>query len=142
MCGIAGKIYLDKTIVDRSSLKRMSSSLSHRGPDDEGIYINFDENLGLVNRRLAIQDLSPNGHMPMIFDDKYVITYNGEIYNFLLLRKKLEKFGYKFKSKTDTEVILALYDKYKTSCLSYLMVCLPLLSMTKQKTYCLRHEIE
>lgn len=143
MCGIAGKIYLNKKTVDRSSLERMSSSLSHRGPDDEGIYINFDKKLGLANRRLAIQDLSPNGHMPMIFDDKYVITYNGEIYNFLLLRRKLEKFGYKFKSKTDTEVILALYDKYKTSCLSYLngMFAFAIYDKTKNILFAARDRI-
>lgn len=120
MCGIAGKIYFNKGQNTQKDLALLSQKIEHRGPDDEGIYINEDKHVGLVNRRLAIQDLSPKGHMPMTFQNKYVITYNGEIYNFKAERKKLEKEGYTFKSHSDTEVILALYDKYGTNCLERL----------------------
>ena len=83
MCGIAGKIYFNGGVVEKSDLLRMSQKILHRGPDDEGIFISNDKRVGLVNRRLAIIDLSKNGHMPMSYKDRYVITYNGEIYNFL-----------------------------------------------------------
>lgn len=98
----------------------MSQKLAHRGPDDTGIYINKNKNVGLVSRRLAIIDLSKKGHMPMGYLDRYVITYNGEIYNFKSEKLKLEKLGYKFNSNSDTEVILALYSEYGIKCLSHL----------------------
>jgi asparagine synthase (glutamine-hydrolysing) len=121
MCGIAGKAYFGKNHeVHLNELKRMSVSIAHRGPDDEGIYISKDRRLGFASRRLAIQDLSSRGHQPMKYGDRFVITFNGEIYNFKEEKEKLIKEGYKFKSETDTEVILALYSKYGVSCLKYL----------------------
>src|SRR3990172_7487205 len=112
MCGIAGKVYLDRRTITPGQLKTMSQKIIHRGPDDAGIYISSERKVGLVNRRLAIIDLTSAGHQPMIYKNRFVITYNGEVYNFQLERAKLEKEGYKFKSNSDTEVILALYDKY------------------------------
>src|SRR3989344_7465362 len=120
MCGIAGKVYLNSGVVSEVDIKKITDRIAHRGPDDEGVFISSDKKLGLGNRRLSIIDLSSKGHMPMVYKDRYVITYNGEIYNFQSERKKLESQGYKFKSKTDTEVILALYDKYGVKCLSHL----------------------
>src|SRR5258708_7381730 len=120
MCAIAGKIYISHKSVKTGDLKKMSNKLAHRGPDDEGFYVSDSKRVGFLNRRLAIQDLSKKGHMPMEYLGKYVITYNGEVYNFLEERKKLERLGYKFKSTSDTEVILALYDKYGTDCLTHL----------------------
>jgi asparagine synthase (glutamine-hydrolysing) len=120
MCGIAGKIYFNNSDVHESELSSMSQKIIHRGPDDEGIYISDDKKVGLVNRRLSIIDLSKNGHMPMLYKNRYVITYNGEVYNFQTERKILEKQGYKFRSNSDTEVILALYDKYGVGCLDHL----------------------
>lgn len=120
MCGIAGKIYWEKGGNSQKDLFLMAKKIAYRGPDDEGIYINEEKTVGLVNLRLAIQDLSPKGHMPMSFKDKYVITFNGEIYNFGQQRKYLERDGYKFRSHSDTEVILALYDKYGVKCLEHL----------------------
>jgi len=120
MCGISGKVNLGAGTVDYFDIKKMDSELFHRGPDDSGIFISSDKKVGLGNQRLSIIDLSQNGHMPMGFKNKYTITFNGEIYNFKDLRKTLKKDGYEFKSLTDTEVILALYDKYKTGCLQYL----------------------
>ncbi len=120
MCGIAGKVKFHNSSVNEAELSSMSKKIEHRGPDDEGIYISDDKGVGLVNRRLAIIDLSQKGHMPMSFKGKYVITYNGEVYNFQIERKLLEEEGYKFNSTSDTEVILALYDKYGVKCLEHL----------------------
>ncbi|KKQ52599.1 MAG: Asparagine synthetase [Candidatus Woesebacteria bacterium GW2011_GWA1_39_21b] len=120
MCGIAGKIYFGQGNINSSELKLMVDKIAHRGPDDEGLFISRDRKLGFVNRRLAIIDISPKGHQPMSYKDRYWITFNGEIYNFQTERKTLEKQGYRFHSNTDTEVILALYDRYKTRCLEHL----------------------
>ncbi|MEK7550199.1 MAG: asparagine synthase (glutamine-hydrolyzing) [Patescibacteria group bacterium] len=120
MCGIAGKIQFGNKVVEKKDLLLMSQKIIHRGPDDEGLYVSDDKKVGLVNRRLAIIDLSKNGHMPMVYKNKYVITYNGEVYNFQSERRLLEKQGYRFNSNSDTEVILALYDKYGVSCLEHL----------------------
>ena len=120
MCGIAGKVHFDSKEISPFDLKLMSDKIAHRGPDDEGIYISPDKKIGLVNRRLAIIDLSSKGHMPLSYKNRYYITYNGECYNFKDERKKLEKLGHKFVSNTDTEVITALYDEYKEKCLDHM----------------------
>ena len=121
MCGIAGIAYFNnKREVHLQELKCMSAKIAHRGPDDEGFYISRDRSVGLNNRRLAIIDLSKKGHQPMKYQNRFVITFNGEIYNYKELKLKLEREGYKFNSDSDTEVILALYAKYKQGCLRYL----------------------
>jgi asparagine synthase (glutamine-hydrolysing) len=108
MCGIAGIVDLRGDAVSPAILKRMTNAIAHRGPDGEGHWI--DGPVGIGHRRLAIIDLSPAGHQPMISSDhRYVISYNGEIYNFRELRAELEAAGYWFGSKTDTEVILAAF---------------------------------
>ncbi len=105
MCGIAGLINLNGDAVSPVILKRMTDAIAHRGPDGEGQWI--EGNVGLGHRRLAIIDLSPSGHQPMISaDHRYAFSYNGEIYNFRELRTELEAAGYNFRSKTDTEVVL------------------------------------
>jgi len=105
MCGIVGQINFNKSPVSPVVLKKMTDSIRHRGPDGEGHWI--EENIGLGHRRLSIIDLSPAGHQPMISSDhRYVLTYNGEIYNFRELRMELEAKGYWFRSKTDSEVVL------------------------------------
>jgi asparagine synthase (glutamine-hydrolysing) len=119
MCGIVGKINFNKKIVTEKEIKKMTKVLAHRGPDDAGVFI--DQNVGLGHHRLAIIDLSAQGHQPMSDNDNKIwLTYNGEIYNFLDLRKELAKEGIKFKSRTDTEVIIYLYKKYGLDCFSYL----------------------
>ena len=116
MCGICGLINFDKKPVDSSVLKKINDTLSHRGPDDEGFYI--EKNIGLAQRRLSILDLSPLGHQPMFYDGKnLVIVFNGEIYNYIEVREELLKLGYKFRSESDTEVILAAYREWGTDCL-------------------------
>lgn len=117
MCGIVGICQLNDQLVDEATLKRMTDSISHRGPDDEGQFV--DGVVGLGNRRLAIIDLSPAGHMPMgDSSGRFWITYNGEIYNFEELRKELEAEGYCFQSNTDTEVILASYQAWGQACVN------------------------
>src|SRR5215470_3988355 len=109
MCGIAG-IVNQNNKIDRESLKLMTRAIAHRGPDGEGIWINDTGNVGLGHRRLAIIDLSDTGKQPMFYaNGRYAITYNGEIYNYVELRKELESCGYTFVSTSDTEVLLALF---------------------------------
>jgi asparagine synthase (glutamine-hydrolysing) len=116
MCGICGFVGW----YDETALKSMTSIMAHRGPDDEGFYISREDLVGLGNRRLAIQDLSSDGHMPMCDNTKrYWITFNGEIYNFQNLRATLGGKGYVFHSRSDTEVILAAYCEYGKGCLQY-----------------------
>lgn len=119
MCGIAGKYNISGEPVSAELIGKMCDAMIHRGPDDGGVYV--DGPIGLGHRRLSILDLSPLGHQPMSTPDKMVwITFNGEIYNFLELRKDLEKKGHHFKSSCDTEVILALYQEYGENCLQHL----------------------
>lgn len=109
MCGIAGVAYADPTHpVDAAALTRMRDAMTHRGPDDAGCHI--APGIGLASRRLAILDLSTLGHMPMgTADGRFWIAYNGEIYNYRELRSPLEARGYRFRSNTDTEVLLNLF---------------------------------
>lgn len=120
MCGISGKIYFDKRKIDKQEISAMASSISSRGPDDTGFYISPDQRLAFAHNRLSIIDLSSFANQPMVYMDRYVITFNGEIYNYQEQRDMLEKEGYFFQNKSDTEVILALYAKYKEKCLKHL----------------------
>lgn len=116
MCGICGKVYhaVDKK-ADKALIKKMSSVLTHRGPDDEGFYIK--DNVGLAHKRLSIIDLTSAGHQPMSNEDGSIwIVFNGEIYNFLDLRDELIKKGHCFTSKTDTETIIHLYEEKGVEC--------------------------
>ena len=106
MCGILGIWNIDGSKVDQQELDRFTNSLAHRGPDGRGTYIDKKASLGLGHRRLSILDLTDSGHQPMSYGDgKYWITYNGEIYNFLELRKELEGLGHCFRSECDTEIM-------------------------------------
>jgi len=117
MCGIAG-IFNQQKKVQHDDLKVMAGKLAHRGPDGEGIWINERDNIGFAHRRLSIIDLSENAGQPMHYaDGRFTITYNGEIYNYIELRSALVKKGYFFKSRSDTEVILALYQDMGVKCL-------------------------
>ncbi|MBK9593256.1 MAG: asparagine synthase (glutamine-hydrolyzing) [Crocinitomicaceae bacterium] len=99
----------------------MTDALIHRGPDGEGVWLNATENVGLGHRRLAITDLSSLGHQPMISQDgRYVITFNGEIYNYIELREKLKKEGHFFRTENDTEVLLKLFQLKGPDCLQEL----------------------
>ena len=110
MCGITGfwQSRLDNEKILTQCVQVMNDALIHRGPDDGGVWVDSQAGLALGNRRLAIIDLSPAGHQPMTSScERYVITYNGEVYNFAEVRKELEAQGKRFHSHTDTEVILA-----------------------------------
>ena len=101
----------------------MTDVIEHRGPDGEGHWI--EEGIGLGHRRLSILDLTPAGKQPMLSNDcRYVLTYNGEIYNFRELRAELEAKGYWFRSQTDSEVVLYALAEWGNESLS-LMGCLP-----------------
>ncbi len=118
MCGICGIIYPDGRPVDQARLKSANDLIRHRGPDDEGFHI--ESGVGLAMRRLSVIDLK-TGHQPLSYAEGNLwIVFNGEIYNFLEIRKELEEKGRHFKTQSDTEVILALYQEMGDACLSRL----------------------
>lgn len=120
MCGITG-IYNFSDRIEEEKLKAMTDALIHRGPDGEGFYFNEEHSLGFGHRRLSIIDLSEAGDQPFqSIDGRYTITFNGEIYNYLELRKQLEKTGEVFVSETDTEVLLKMYVHFDEDCLNLL----------------------
>lgn len=144
MCGIVGKIYFDKdSSVNIDQIERMAESIKHRGPDDSGVFLSSDKKVGLGHRRLSIIDLSPLGHQPMNYLGRYWIVFNGEIYNFKDERQKLENLGYKFNSHSDTEVIMALYDKYGVECLNHLrgMFSFAIFDKKNQTLFCARDRV-
>ncbi len=117
MCGISGIINKANEKVSESDIHLMNDIINHRGPDGEGFY--YGNNFAFAHRRLSILDLSDDGSQPMSYlDEQYVITYNGEIYNYIELREELESCGYSFNSDTDTEVLLASYDKWGEDCVN------------------------
>ena len=113
MCGITGFLDLSPQTAEaqlESIVSRMTDTIIHRGPDDSGIWQDETAGVALGFRRLAILDLSPTGHQPMLSSDgRYVIVYNGEVYNFAELRTELEKLNHKFRGTSDTEVMLAAF---------------------------------
>ena len=120
MCGLAGSInwQCDEVLEDMIAIQ------NHRGPDDNGMWLHTSasgDRIGLASARLSILDLSDAGHMPMITPDgKYTIAYNGEIYNYLTIRKQLEQRGYVFRSNSDTEAVLYLYQEFGEQAVSKL----------------------
>jgi asparagine synthase (glutamine-hydrolysing) len=111
MCGILGVTGL----INRSLFHESLEKIAHRGPDGFGIWQSNDESITLGHRRLAILDLSDAGKQPMHYQH-LSITFNGEIYNFLEIKKELQLRGYQFKSESDTEVILVAYLEWGTAC--------------------------
>lgn len=117
MCGICGIFNRNNNRVNMEDLKRMSDIQAHRGPDDSGYY--SDSSIGMGHKRLSIIDLSPSGHQPMSNEDGSLwVVYNGEIYNYVELRRQLEQLGHSFKSSSDTEVILHSYEQWGTMCVA------------------------
>ncbi len=118
MCGIVGIIRNDKSDIDQALLGRMCAAIRHRGPDDDGFYVNGPVGLGM--RRLAIIDLK-SGQQPIHNQDRTAwIVFNGEIYNYRELRDKLEKLGHSFYTNSDTEAIVHAYDQYGADCPNHL----------------------
>ena len=114
MCGFTG--YINKKKKTNEDIKRMTDAIAHRGPDDENYYI--DDNIAMGFRRLSIIDLQ-NGRQPMV-DNNFVVTFNGEIYNFKDIKKELIEKGHIFKTNSDTEVLLHGYEEYKEKILEKL----------------------
>lgn len=119
MCGIAGIISHNSDIVSQQRLQRMTDAIIHRGPEGDGFWINTRGNIGLGHRRLAIIDLSPAGAQPMHYLNRFTISYNGELYNYIELREELKSRKYTFTSDADTEVILAAYAYYGKECVQH-----------------------
>src|SRR5208283_1200219 len=119
MCGICGIFHTDATqTVERDVLARMNRQIAHRGPDDEGFFI--DGNLGIAMRRLSIIDVK-TGHQPIANEDeRFWIVFNGEIYNHRELRAQLEAQGHRYRTRSDTETIIHLYEQYGRECVKYL----------------------
>jgi asparagine synthase (glutamine-hydrolysing) len=118
MCGICGIVNFNGAPVNEQDLKRMMASMKHRGPDDEGIYI--VDNMGLGFVRLSIIDLSSAGHQPMISaNGRYVLVFNGEIFNYVELREELIGRGCSFNTRTDTEVLLNAFIEWGEACLDH-----------------------
>jgi len=119
MCGIVGVINADGRSVEPDLLARMRDTMVHRGPDDQGLYL--DGNAGLGHRRLSILDLSAAGHQPMSNRDESLwLVFNGEIYNYVELEEELKTQGHEFRSSSDSEVILHLYEEMGIECLERL----------------------
>jgi asparagine synthase (glutamine-hydrolysing) len=116
MCGIAGIISDDLTLISKEKIEKMTNVLAHRGPDGNGVWMNPKNNAGFGHRRLSIIDLNITGKQPMHYLSRYTVVYNGEIYNYIELKQDLQKQGYRFKNGSDTEVILAMYDLHKEKC--------------------------
>ncbi|MFN2216046.1 MAG: asparagine synthase (glutamine-hydrolyzing), partial [Anaerolineales bacterium] len=118
MCGICGQVFVDERMPDKDILVRMNSALIHRGPDSDGFYL--APGVGLAMRRLAVIDLS-TGDQPISNEDGSLwIVFNGEIFNYKHIRKDLENAGHQFKTDSDTECILHLYEDHGDDCVQYL----------------------
>ena len=170
MCGIGGIYNLNKQPVNMDLLLKMTRIIKHRGPDDEGFlsinthsgiidslfhddtiypiksktkYLNkvVPGNLSFGFRRLAVLDLTESGHQPMSNEDKSIwIVFNGEVFNYIELREDLKKLGYRFKSKSDTEVVIRAYEQWGEECLNYFngMWAFALWDNNKKKLFCAR----
>lgn len=155
MCGIAGIVSVDPAKASETRLRAMTDAIAHRGPEGEGFWTGAGGRVGLGHRRLAVLDLSETGRQPMGYGapnggpaerpnggatERYIITYNGEIYNYLELRAQLQTQGYRFRSTSDTEVLLALYDAKGVSCLELLdgMFAFALYDTVEETLFCAR----
>jgi asparagine synthase (glutamine-hydrolysing) len=139
MCGICGIIKFNNTAAEPDKIYKMMHLMKHRGPDDEGIFIEGNVGFGFV--RLSILDLSSAGYQPMWDEShRYVIIHNGEVYNYVEIREELKKKGYIFKSNTDTEVILKCYIEWGEECLHKFngMWAFVIYDRNKKKLFCAR----
>ncbi len=141
MCGIVGIVRHDRSDVDQALLARMCAAIQHRGPDDDGFYLNVGVGLGM--RRLAIIDLK-SGQQPIHNQDRTAwIVFNGEIYNYRELRERLEKLGHTFYTNSDTEVILQAYERYGPDCPKHLrgMFAFAIWDESKQELFLARDRV-
>ena len=138
MCGISGIINKNNKSVEELLIHQMTDIIAHRGPDSSGSYLY--KNIAFGHRRLSILDLSSSGHQPMKYLDDLVITYNGEIYNFIEIREELIQKGYIFDSNSDTEVILKAYHCWGKTCVNYFngMWAFSILDIKQKIVFCSR----
>ena len=138
MCGISGIINKNNKSVEESLIHQMTEIIAHRGPDSSGSFLY--KNIAFGHRRLSILDLSSSGHQPMKYLDDLVITYNGEIYNFIEIREELIQKGYIFDSNSDTEVILKAYHCWGKTCVNYFngMWSFSILDIKQKIVFCSR----
>ena len=116
MCGISLIVSKENNEKTLNKIYEINSLIEHRGPDGDGFH--FYKNISIGHRRLSIIDLSDKGAQPMSYGDDLVLSYNGEIYNYIEIRKELIAKGYKFNSGTDSEVILAAYKEWGEECVN------------------------
>lgn len=137
MCGIAGCI-TNTLELNRDKFEKMVDIIAYRGPDDRGTF--YEDDLALGHRRLSIVDLSSDGHQPFFYKDRYVIVFNGEIYNYQELREELRQQGYVFRTKTDTEVLVAAYDFWGEDCVTRMngMWSFAIYDRMEKKIFCSR----
>ena len=138
MCGIGGIINKNNKSVEELLIHQMTDIIAHRGPDSSGSFLY--KNIAFGHRRLSILDLSSSGHQPMKYLDDLVITYNGEIYNFIEIREELIQKGYIFDSNSDTEVILKAYHCWGKTCVNYFngMWSFSILDIKQKIVFCSR----
>ena len=117
MCGIAGIISKNKDVVDKQLMQNAMDCMQHRGPENEGLWMNDEQTVLFGHRRLSIIDVSNAASQPMHFGGRYTIIHNGELYNYLEIKEQLKHKGYRFFSQSDTEVIVAAYDCWGNKCL-------------------------
>jgi asparagine synthase (glutamine-hydrolysing) len=142
MCGIAGIVSLDRRPIPALGhrLHVMNDLLAHRGPDDEGTWESTDGSTGFAHRRLSIIDVSPAGHQPFVGNDGNVIVHNGEIYNYKELRTELEGI-WKFRSDSDTEVILAAYQRWGVDCVDHFRGMFAFALWDGERLFCARDRL-
>jgi asparagine synthase (glutamine-hydrolysing) len=140
MCGIAGYWKNNNSEISKTRLVAMTDVIAHRGPDGQGHWYSKNDTVGLGHRRLSIIDLTENGAQPMAWLEKYVITFNGEIYNYIEIKAYLRSKGYSFKSDSDTEVILMAYDFWGVGCLQHFdgMFSFAIYNFEKNELFCAR----
>jgi asparagine synthase (glutamine-hydrolysing) len=119
MCGIAGIISPKKISDAQQRIQSATLTLSHRGPENEAYWLNQENTVALGHKRLCIIDVDQRSNQPFHYLNRYQIVHNGELYNYLEIKKELEKKGYSFFTESDTEVIIAAFDAYKTGCLQH-----------------------
>lgn len=140
MCGISGIFNFSTNSNLEEEVRKMTNAIIHRGPDGLGHWINSSNQIALGHRRLSIIDLSENASQPMHLENRYTLTFNGEIYNYLELRESLVKEGFQFKTQSDTEVLLTLYSEYQEKCLDLLdgMFAFAIWDEIEQTLFCAR----
>lgn len=140
MCGIAGILRNNHLETLGFDIKKMTDAIAHRGPDGEGQWTFLEKGVSLGHRRLSILDLSDVAGQPMHYHEKYTITFNGEIYNYLEIKDDLIKLGVTFKTTSDTEVLLAAFDHWGESCLEKLngMFAFAIYDKVKDELFCAR----